>query len=293
MITPVNRHSLFLQSPLLVLVRRDARKVTLRTFREWLGPVRPEPLTQSEAVRLLTEHAWTAPASLFPGQLIEGGHLAGRLAGRHFGELGGVCLDLDGDLGKREWSDHGHWLFPVDYAGRPLAPFNRFVETRETKARAMRLLAVEGRNCVMQISVPFGFCDFEACSFTVALHPDFGLVGNLEPGEEITDQAAARDARGAFPEIRFSVEELELASDAYGSVIAQLTDPDGSPLPNAGAEIYLEATAGYLPKQRLTTQNGQVEFRVGALGLASGDEFRVKAGFRHFTGVCELIVRVT
>jgi hypothetical protein len=293
MITPILRHSFFLQTPLLVLVRRDARKLTLRTFREWFGEIRPEPLAQSEVARLLAEHAATAPDALFPGRPIEGDRLDDRLSGRKFCEMGGICLDLDGDLGKREWSDHGQWLFPVDYAGRPLAPFNRFLETMETKARAMRLLAFEGRNCAMQIFVPFASCDFEACSFTLALHRDFGLVGNLDPGEEITDQAAARAAPAAFPAIRFSDEALELAPDGYGIVTTQLIDPDGNPITDTDTEIFFETTGGYLPKQRLMTQGGEAELRIGTLGLAPGDTFRVKAGFRHFTGVCELTVQVT
>ena len=33
-------------------------------------------------------------------------------------------------------------------------------------------------------------------------------------------------------------------------------------------------------------------FRVGALGLAPGDSFWVKAGFRHYSGVAELAFRV-
>ncbi|MGJ4927458.1 hypothetical protein ACQR1K_09955 [Bradyrhizobium sp. HKCCYLRH3095] len=293
MIAPSNCHSFFLKTPVLVLVRRDPRKLTLRTLRE-VKSVGDDPdlLTPAEVERLLTEHADTRPSILFGARRVRGEDLADRLAGRLFEEIGGVSLDLDSDLGKREWDDHANWIFPMDFIGRPQAPFNRYAATKETKARAPRHLAILGRNCPLQVHVPFASCDFMTSSFSIALHPDFGLVGNLDAGTEITMHDNLSDARQAFADIALTADSLELKSDAYATVTARLVDVTGSEITDADAELHLEATGGYLPKQRVVTQQGRAQFRVGALGLLAGDAFRVKTGFRHFSGVSELTFRV-
>ena len=293
MIKPFNRHFFDLPLPILVLVRRDRRKVTCRTFRELVADVEhANPIAQLDAERLLTEHADAWPSAMFRRRPIPGLLLSSTLDGRIFEELGGVCLDLDGMLGKGEWSDRANWVFPLDRAGIPQVPFNRFVMTRETKARTPRLLATAGRNCSLQIYVPFASCDFDDCSFSVALHRDFGLVGNLDPGIEVTYSDVLRGAQKPFAEIALSTNTIDLAPDAYGTVTAQLVDGTGKTIRDADAELYLEPTGGYLPKQRIATEKGKAKFRVGALGLEVGDSFRVKVGFRHFTSVAELTVRV-
>lgn len=293
MIKPFNRHFFDLPLPILVLVRRDRRKVTCRTFRELVADVEhANPITRPEAERLLTEHADAWPSAMFRRRPIPGLLLSSTLDGRIFEELGGVCLDLDGMLGKGEWSDRANWVFPLDHAGIPQVPFNRFVMTRETKARTPRLLATAGRNCSLQIYAPFAICDFDSCSFSVALHRDFGLVGNLDPGIEVTYADVLQGAQKPFAEIALSTNTIDMAPDAYGTVTAQLVDGAGKPIRDADAELYLEPTGGYLPKQRIATEKGKAKFRVGALGLEVGDSFRVKVGFRHFTSVAELTVRV-
>ncbi len=293
MIKPFNRHFFDLPLRLLVVVRRDSRKVTCRTLRE-VGKPNPSaaPITEEEAQRLVAGHGSTWPTVLFPGRPIAGELLRTDLADTVFEELGGVCLDLDGMLGRGEWSDRANWIFPLDQAGVPQAPFNRFVSTRETKARTPRLLEMLGRNCALQIYVPFASCDFDDCSFSVALHRDFGIVGNLDPGIEVTYADVLRGAQKPFAEIALSTNTIDLAPDAYGTLTAQLVDGAGKAIRDADAELYLEPTGGYLPKQRIATEKGKAKFRVGALGLEVGDSFRVKVGFRHFTSVAELTVRV-
>ena len=293
MIKPFCRHFPGLTIPILVLVRRDRRKVTFRSFRERAGDGDDaDLLTGPECERLATEHAEAQPGTVFTRRPFDGGHLAARLKGRLFQELGGVCLDLDGALGKGEWSDRSSWVFPLDRIGKPRMPFNRYIVTSQTKARTPRMLAMDERNCSLQIYAPFASCDFDSCSFSVALNPEYGMAGNLDPGIEVTMADVLGGAQKPFAEITLSADTIDLAPDAYGTVTAQLVDGDGKAIRDADAELYLEVTGGYLPKQRVATEKGKAKFRVGALGLDTGDSFRVKVGFRHFTSVAELTVRV-
>jgi intein/homing endonuclease len=293
MIKPFTRHFFDLPLPILVLVRRDRRKVTCRTFRELPADVEhANPITRQDAERLLTEHADVGLGAMFRRRPIPGRFLSSTLDARIFEELGGVCLDLDGMLGKGEWSDRSNWVFPLDHAGTPQVPFNRFVMTRDTKARTPRLLATAGKNCALQIYVPFASCDFDSSSFSVALHRDFGLVGNLDPGAEVTYADVLGGAQKPFADIALSTDAIDLAPNAYGTVTAQLVDGSGKAIRDAEAELFIEATGGYLPQQRAMTSKGKTQFRIGALGLAAGESFRVKIGFRHFSSVAEVKVQV-
>lgn len=293
MIKPFTRHFFDLPLPILVLVRRDRRKVTCRTFRELPANLEhANPITRQEAELLLRAHADASPSAIFRRRPIPGQLLSSTLDARIFEELGGVCLDLDGMLGKGEWSDRSNWVFPLDHAGTPQVPFNRFVMTRDTKARTPRLLATAGKNCALQIYVPFASCDFDSSSFSVALHPDFGLVGNLDPGAEVTYAEVLGGAQKPFADIALSTDAIDLAPDAYGTVTVQLVDGAGKAIRDAEAELFIEATGGYLPQQRAITSKGKTQFRIGALGLAAGESFRVKVGFRHFSSVAEVKVQV-
>jgi hypothetical protein len=56
--------------------------------------------------------------------------------------------------------------------------------------------------------------------------------------------------------------------------------------------VYLEAISGYLPKTRITTAHRKATFKVCALGLSPGDELRVKAGFKFYTGRGEAVLEI-
>ena len=90
MITPFINHFFFLKSPVLLLLRRDPRKLTLRTLRE-VKTAGDDPglLDPTEVERLLNEHAGTRPGVLFGSRPVQGSQLADRLAGRLFDEIGG------------------------------------------------------------------------------------------------------------------------------------------------------------------------------------------------------------
>jgi len=293
MIRPFTRHFFGMKVPVLVFVLREARKATFRSFRELRPDVEhANPVTADEAKRLVAAHAAPWPSVLYQRRAIAGVLLNKRLKGRVYEELGGVCLDLDGMLGKGEWTDRANWVFPLDRAGIPLAPFNRYVASRETKARTPRLLALADRNCSLQVYVPFASGDLDSCSFSVALHPDHGLIGNLDPGTEVTYGDVLSGAQDPFPGIALIADTLDLAPETYATVTARLMTSAGKPIRDADAELYLEHTGGYLPKLRVATESGEARFRVGALGLEPGDSFRVKAGFRHYSGVAELAFRI-
>lgn len=295
MIKPFTRHFLDLCVPVLVSVLRDPRRVTLRTFREVVGAHALRDGTRSadprEITRRLARHAAPDADWEYRSKLIDGAILDPRFEGRTFEPLGGVCLDLGSPLGIAEWSDYANWIFPLDQQGTPGTPFNRYIETIGNKARTPRYLQLKRINCTLQIYVPFATCDFTSCSFSIALHPDYGMIGNLGPGSKVTLADVLKGAPGAFPNLVIS-GPVEVTAGESAVLTLSLKTSRGTLIRDAAPQVYLEQTAGYLPKRRLVPQDGKAQFKVTALGLEAGDSIKVKAGFRHYGGLADHSLQV-
>jgi len=295
MIKPFTRHFQDLRVPVLVSVLRDPRRVTLRTFREVVGAHALKDGTRSsdpkKIARRLARHATPDADWEYRSKLIDGAILDPRFEGRTFEPLGGVCMDLGSPLGIAEWSDYGNWVFPLDQQGAPGTPFNRYIETIGNKARTPRFLQLKRINCALQIYVPFATCDFTSCSFSIALHPDYGMIGNLDPGRKVTLADVLKGAPGAFPNLGIS-GPVEVKADGGALLTLSLKTSRGTLIRDAAPQVFLEQTAGYLSKHRLVPQDGKARFRIMALGLDAGDSIKVKAGFRHYSGLAEHTLRV-
>ena len=295
MIQPFTRHFHGLGVPVLLSVFRDARRVTLRTFRAVENAHALDEGSRAASADMiidrLARHAEPDADWDYRSKLIDGAILDPRFVGKTFEPLGGVCLDLDSPLGIAEWSDYGNWVFPLDHFGAPGTPFNRYIETTNTKARTPRLLQLKKVNCALQIYVPFGSCDFSNCSFSLALHPDFGVIGNMDPGAEVTFADVLKGASRAFPKLAIS-GPTEVAIDGSALLTLSLKTSSGTLIKDASPQVYLEQTAGYMPKCRVVPQDGKAQFKVMALGLDVGDTIRVKAGFRHYGGLAEHTLQV-
>ena len=289
MIQPFSRHFFALSVPVLVQVMKSPRKITLRTFREAVGVTAKESGSRvlkgaGVAARLVAqsrgrEQDWR-------GRLIAGHLLHERFDGRAFEFLGSSVLDLDGALGRSEWTDYGNWVFPLDQEGTPGTPFNRYIDSKASRVRTPRLLALKGINCALQVYVPFAAGDFDGCSFSLTLNPDYGLIGNLDPGTETTYEEVLKGAGQAFPKLVLSGPD-SIPADGSVSLTLAVTDWAGNPVDDAAPEVFLKSIGGYLPQQRAVPIAGTAEVRVMALGLVAGESIRVKAGFRHVSGLAE------
>jgi hypothetical protein len=194
------------------------------------------------------------------------------------------------DLRQRpEFSDHGLWALPLREhdSRRPLGlPFNRAAETLVTKRTREESLRRQ-ENVPVRLLVPFRNSAFADCTLHVATHPDHPLVVNGTPEAMDLQESIAR----AMPVLRLHPSELTVPTDGYGVAGVAVTNRDGRVQP-AACDLYLEETGGYLPKRRIQVVDGRAAFKVGALGLDAGETFRVKVGFRHFSGLADLNVTV-
>jgi hypothetical protein len=94
-----------------------------------------------------------------------------------------------------------------------------------------------------------------------------------------------------------SVRLSELISDISLSSTSTTIEPDSSITVNVQTDtfikqVYLEQVSGMLNKTRVSLTNGQGSFKLYSTGLESGDNIRVKAGFKNFSGIADITVPV-
>ena len=93
-----------------------------------------------------------------------------------------------------------------------------------------------------------------------------------------------------FPSISLSCSDtLTLSTPA--TVNINLLDNNNSVI-NSDMEIYLQNVNGYLPYNRVILDAGVGSFKVMALGMATGDTIRIKAGTKQVTGLSEISLNV-
>jgi hypothetical protein len=100
-------------------------------------------------------------------------------------------------------------------------------------------------------------------------------------------------ANGVYEHFDEFVPEITMVADpvsvsAGGFTTVTLTLEHGH-----DTTVYLEAVSGYLPQTRVTTSGLTATFKVGALGMEAGEEIRIKAGFKYFTGRGDIVIPVT
>lgn len=156
-----------------------------------------------------------------------------------------------------------------------------------SKERGARVACDLSRWLWVHVIVPFAdAASFDDCEVMVVAGSDFSANVPVQ----------AVDAGFAFvsrlPRLSLAAPD-SITADGTAQATVRLVDAANAPIPRAGVEVFLEATAGYLPKRRVTTAaDGSASVRLRALGLEPGDVVKLKAGFKHFTGSAEALVTV-
>lgn len=273
--------------PMLVQTIDDAQKITLRTWAEC-------PETEKTTLDLdVYRHGAVTPGRTFPDVVVDGGVFAGRLSGIPFRELGSVCLDLDQACDLHEGSDMARWMFPLESSGAPALPYNVRASTCDNKVTGTRHLMVSQTDCALVVFVYFAGLDFTESSFLVVGHPAHGAVGDLaDRAKMIAPEDQVLYSVKSEPRIVLSGPD-EIATAGEVQIDIKLTSSGGRAISGIDSELFLEATGGHLPLTRVPILAGKGAFRVMAPWNAPGDEFKVKVGFRHVTGLAEHALTVT
>lgn len=211
-------------------------------------------------------------------------------------------LDLQALRQHPEFGDHASFMLyaPVGVMERYTTPDGFYAQTPNLYAAtlASKMDAQSYHACVLQshpmghILVPFKTSPTEdwTLGFNV-FSPELVRVSrNIEVIPAIT-LALVREE--TLPVVRFvGSKTAEVAATGEVAVSFQLETPDGTPVVDREADVYLDATAGYLVARRITTVGGAGSTTFRADGMASGNTAKIKVGFKFFTGTDDLVVRV-
>jgi hypothetical protein len=201
-------------------------------------------------------------------------------------------LDLDSLRQHPEYSDHASFMLyaPVgvmERYGTPSGFFqhtpNLYVATLASKMDAQAFHAsVLQTHPIGHILVPFISSPAE----------DWTLGFNVF-APELVKASRNIEVVPAITLVRFvGGPSIKVSASEEVSIDFQLETPDGQPIEDRDAEVYLESTAGYLVARRVRTSGGSgcTVFRPD--GMATGDVAKIKVGFKYFSGTDDLLVNV-
>ena len=211
-------------------------------------------------------------------------------------------LDLDSLRQHPEYSDHASFMLyaPVgvmERYGTPSGFFqqtpNLYVATLASKMDAQAFHAsVLQTHPIGHILVPFKSSPMEdwTLGFNVFSPELVKASRNIEVNSAITLALVREDT---LPVVRFlGGPSMNVSAGGEVSIDFRLESPEGVPIEDQDAEVYLESTAGYLVARRVRTSGGSGSTVFRPDGMAIGDVSKIKVGFKYFSGTDDLLVNV-
>lgn len=211
-------------------------------------------------------------------------------------------LDLNSFRQHPEYSDHASFMLyaPVGVMERYETPTGFFIQTPNlyVATLASKMDAQSFHASVLQshpighILVPFKNSPLEdwTLGFNVFAPELVKVSPNIALIPAITLSLVREET---LPVVRF-VGGPSMSSVFGGevSIDFRLETPQGNPIEDRDAEVYLDSTAGYLVSRRVRTLNGSGTTIFRPDGMAVGDIAKIKVGFKYFSGTDDLLVDV-
>lgn len=185
------------------------------------------------------------------------------------------------------------FIIETDYNGVLSHPMARYVESSYRKSNLMRDSAVRQTMPCLLVVIPRQSAPLSECLCLFYYKEEMGcMTVNFTPTHIPRLEVVPSLLDKFVPKISME-SDISVAADQIGHVIVRVVDPEtGDDLPGS-YEVFLEATAGYLPKRRVVVAGEPVLVKIKATDLDAGDTIKVKAGWKHITGLAEAIITVT
>jgi hypothetical protein len=211
-------------------------------------------------------------------------------------------LDLQTFLQHPEFSDHASFMLyaPVGRMERSAAPEGVYIQTPNlyVATLASKMDAQAYHASVLQthplghILVPFKSSPLEDWSLGFNVF-DPVLIKAGRGIEVVPAITLALVREETLPVVRFfGGASGEVAASEELAIGFRLETPEGVPITDRDAEVYLEATAGYLVGRRIKTVGGQGSTSFRPDGMVAGESAKIKVGFKYFSGTDDLMVNV-
>lgn len=190
---------------------------------------------------------------------------------------------------RADWSDYALWVFPATSDFTVGEPLNVFAESVERKDPGVWFRSTQV-TAAFRLFVPFANATTKEMGFAGVVGPEGKLVSNLgvTPTKEITFESVRK---AVLPRIKISGSK-SIEPNGVTELSIDVINEKGAVIPR-DMTCYLECTAGYLAKQRVELKGGQGKVKFQALLLGSGDQARIKAGFKFVSGLEEHQIRIS
>jgi len=214
----------------------------------------------------------------------------GLAGGTTYGWIGSWRLRWSALVQRGDWSEHGIWIVPVARQDcRLLAPFNATVDSMAGRWSRPELLARRGWQSLLTLFVPHRAALPADCVIAVNAHPDHPPRITALVAMTAQFGGVAEAAAGTLPQIVL-LPPPSVAAGTSVDIPLQVRS-GGQPLV-APCDLYLEASAGYLPRRRQVVNGGVGLLRFSALGLDAGDSVHLKAGWKFWPGAAEADIAI-
>jgi len=235
------------------------------------------------------------PCARLSGPVVLGEDLKPELEGRYFEARGYSYLDLDDpSINSAEKTDAAVWTIGIDYDGFPHPCFNSVSLSADTKMHPLRAARNLGAPSCLFVYQPFKDTPFTECSISLKYNMGIGYYSNLTGWTENVGFNYLGHMADALPTIRLTSGSTNktITADGTETVEFKIVDINGTTI-DQDTTVYLESTGGYLPKSRIDVVNGIGSFKTTAMGLTSGDTYKVKLGFRTMSGLLDVNFEVS
>lgn len=197
------------------------------------------------------------------------------------------CSDLQDN---NQWGDVASWHIyktPTD----TLFAENLHAETIATKASSAQYSSSLGRLPVAVAFVPWASSGISDVQFLLNVAESSVIV--VGGGITVTNfnGSPAQWRSSQMPSMAMT-GPTSVAADGSAQFSVSVYR-GGSLATDCDSEVCIETTGGYLPLQRVRCQAGVATFKLHANHMTAGDAFKVKAGFRNYSGMASKSLTVS
>lgn len=204
--------------------------------------------------------------------------------------LNSYTFKLDSEwFGTGGIGDRSTILFTCDGNGFFRAPFNVAAYTYLTKQHRHALYSREQVNSFFMIIKPYADSSLQECTLFVKWNKDSGYKVR-HPFNVIGTRIEGQPSEKIFTRIKIEGPESITANSSPVIFNLKVVHPiTGEVDTNCNSTVYIEPVSGYVPHTRVKMFNGEGSFRAIPLYMEAGEEFRIKVGWKLWTGEDEYI----
>jgi hypothetical protein len=173
--------------------------------------------------------------------------------------------------------------------------FNFWQATQPGRLTGRQLSMQNGFSTTACLIVPFK--DSEVNDWVLGIHvnpdPQFFEIINGTAIEHPVDSVGGLGSLREIMSPSITFDNLEVVGSAETIVEVPFTVLDSSGEQHLGVcDVYLEVTGGNLLMARVRAVNGKGIARISLANMMPSDQFKIKAGFKYYSGVSECKITV-